>query len=460
MQPSRELIQTAEDIKIHRSSFVFPINNKLTDRYNISQNPIYTNDSAKIYSAGHSSFQDKNDRMFVVFKEPVKENSIQIWKRMDHPYIVKPYEYFTGDRFGLITEKHEGPLAKFLESHGQFSEKDGAQVCRKLLLALNFLHKNRIMHRRISLENIVYTNSELGIVKLSNFTKATFFTPDLQLTDNIPLNADYTAPEVLKGAYDEKCDVWSCGVVLYTLLGGKLPYEDRSDEEILKNIANAKYNFEKEEWKGVSDDATIFIRRMLECDVGKRYSAREALNDPWLLKHTQKKLDKEGEETLRNLETFSPKGRLNKFFLFYMTDQLLPSKEREVLSETFDAMDLDHDGKITRDDLATRIKSEDYKKILENVDIDKSGDMSYSEFIMGALGSKPDFIRDTSKAAFALLDSNHDGFIDYSDLKSCFSYESESREILDHVWEELISEANTSSNGKIGLEEFVRLVNQ
>ena len=96
----------------------------------------------------------------------------------------------------------------------------------------------------------------------------------------------YIAPEVLKRKYDEKCDIWSCGVILFILLSGSPPFNGKTDKEIMENVAKANYSFNADEWKKASNLVKDFIRKMLEIDPIKRYSAEEALNDPWMKKYS------------------------------------------------------------------------------------------------------------------------------------------------------------------------------
>ncbi len=109
-----------------------------------------------------------------------------------------------------------------------------------------------------------------------------FLISKIQFFPNQPY---YIAPEVLKKRYDEKCDIWSCGVILYILLCGFPPFNGPNDKIIMEKVAKGSYSFDTEEWKCVSDDAKNFIRKMLEYDPAKRMSAEEALNDPWIVKH-------------------------------------------------------------------------------------------------------------------------------------------------------------------------------
>jgi calcium-dependent protein kinase len=75
--------------------------------------------------------------------------------------------------------------------------------------------------------------------------------------------AYYIAPEVLGGEYDEKCDVWSCGVILYILLCGYPPFNGQTDDQIHQSISRGKYSFPEEEWNAVSKEGKILVTKML-----------------------------------------------------------------------------------------------------------------------------------------------------------------------------------------------------
>ncbi len=92
----------------------------------------------------------------------------------------------------------------------------------------------------------------------------------------------YIAPEVLKRKYDEKCDIWSCGVILYILISGYPPFNGANDKIIMEKVQKGVYNFSGREWNSVSDEAKAFIRKLLEYNPVQRLSAEEALNDPWM----------------------------------------------------------------------------------------------------------------------------------------------------------------------------------
>ena len=93
--------------------------------------------------------------------------------------------------------------------------------------------------------------------------------------------AYYVSPEILEGNYNEKCDIWSAGVILYILLSGIPPFNGESDNEIYKKISKREFNFPDKEWKNISENAKDLIRKML-CDENKRLNAKNVLEHPWL----------------------------------------------------------------------------------------------------------------------------------------------------------------------------------
>jgi calcium-dependent protein kinase len=92
----------------------------------------------------------------------------------------------------------------------------------------------------------------------------------------------YIAPEVLKGTYSEKCDIWSLGVIVYMLLSGKAPFYGRDDSAIFSMVKKGKYEFKEKEWKGISKNARDFVSKLLTFSPEIRPNAEEAISHPWL----------------------------------------------------------------------------------------------------------------------------------------------------------------------------------
>ena len=114
------------------------------------------------------------------------------------------------------------------------------------------------------------------------------------------------APEVFKGQYNEKCDLWSCGVILHVLLSGRLPFTGKNKQEIMDQIVEGTYSTTGNHWKRVSPEAISFLHKLLCYDPNNRYCAEQALHDPWILKHNTASIAFEplATEALENLKLF------------------------------------------------------------------------------------------------------------------------------------------------------------
>lgn len=116
----------------------------------------------------------------------------------------------------------------------------------------------------------------------------------------------YIAPEVLERNYDESCDIWSLGVIMYLMLTGVPPFNGEDDEEILAKVRTGKYSIETLIDAGASDEAIDLLTKMMEVDRHKRITAEQAQQHPWITKNIRKETAKVEETNiaLTNLRSF------------------------------------------------------------------------------------------------------------------------------------------------------------
>ena len=169
---------------------------------------------------------------------------IEILIKLEHPNIIKIYEYYTDDiNFYLITDYiSNGELYNYVYKSKSLNERQTQYIMQQLLCAVNYLHLNNIAHRDIKLENIlveqeIESNGEqLLNVKLIDFGTSNYV--KTENTNNFTVKVGspfYMAPEVLNKKYNNKCDIWSCGVIMFMLLRG----HPRSKEKIRKSCLKA-----------------------------------------------------------------------------------------------------------------------------------------------------------------------------------------------------------------------------
>lgn len=168
-----------------------------------------------------------------------------------------------------------------------FAEKETAKIIHQLLKAVSHLHSRNIVHRDIKPENICFTDSEKNDESLS--IKLVDFGLSIRHTDAcVPLTSIvgtsyYMAPQVLQSAgYTKSCDMWSIGVITYTMLFGRPPFNGPTDDVIFKRIRSGHYSLEYSTSNGLSVYAHDFIQCLLNMDPAQRWTAAEALEHPWL----------------------------------------------------------------------------------------------------------------------------------------------------------------------------------
>ena len=211
---------------------------------------------------------------------------------MDHPNILKLYEFFEDDKnMYLITEICKGgELFDRIIEEEFFSEKVAANIFKQMLQPINYCHKRGIAHRDLKPENFLFDtkdpNSDLKVIDfgLSKIVRANnAMDPvlsggkeagkkDLDRMNTRAGTPNYISPEVLAGNYGVECDMWSAGCILYILLCGYPPFYGDDDMEILQMVQKGKFDFDGEEWDDISKEAKDLIKKLI-CKPEKRLTA-------------------------------------------------------------------------------------------------------------------------------------------------------------------------------------------
>jgi calcium-dependent protein kinase len=193
------------------------------------------------------------------------------------------------------------------------SEKGAAVLMKQILAAIFYLHKHHIMHRDLKPENFLFLNkSKDSPLKIIDFGLACYY-EDGEFMKTKAGTPYYVAPQVLQGKYDRKCDVWSCGVIMYILLCGYPPFSGENDGEILTKVKAGKFSFPEADWKHISTDAKDLIKKMLTFEPEKRMEAEQAYNHPWISNNADTKKDVPvASNLLSSLRTFRAQSKLKK----------------------------------------------------------------------------------------------------------------------------------------------------
>ena len=253
-------------------------------------------------------------------------NEISVLKSLDHPNIMKIYEFYEDkENMYLITEFCGGDAANIQDKYGVLPEFLVKYIMYQVFMAVAFFHANKIVHTDIKRENIAffYRDEKKDKKEVEDFLKKFF--EDKEITDELTdasglenLSEDalkvakelsnfdvkildfgsakkrnrnklsgitgtvyYCSPEIVNDKYDFECDEWACGVMMYILLVNEPPFQGESEEEIFSKILKDEPNLDINPLKDISDNCKDLIKKLLEKDAKKRIKAREALKHPF-----------------------------------------------------------------------------------------------------------------------------------------------------------------------------------
>ncbi|ROT37461.1 Pkinase-domain-containing protein [Sodiomyces alkalinus F11] len=228
----------------------------------------------------------------IILKKNVKGNEqmvydeLEMLQRLHHPNIVKFVDWFESrDKYYIVTQLATGgELFDRICEQGKFTEKDASQTIRQVLDAVNYLHKNNVVHRDLKPENLLYISRDLDSeLVLADFGIAKMLDRKGEVLTTMAGSFGYAAPEVmLKQGHGKPVDMWSMGVITYTLLCGYSPFRSESLQELIDECSSGRIVFHERYWKDVSQDAKDFILGLLQPKPERRWTSEEALRHPWL----------------------------------------------------------------------------------------------------------------------------------------------------------------------------------
>ncbi|XP_026837189.1 serine/threonine-protein kinase MARK2 isoform X9 [Drosophila erecta] len=204
---------------------------------------------------------------------------VRIMKMLDHPNIVKLFQVIETEKtlYLIMEYASGGEVFDYLVLHGRMKEKEARVKFRQIVSAVQYCHQKRIIHRDLKAENLLL-DSELNI-KIADFGFSNEFTPGSKL-DTFCGSPPYAAPELFQGKkYDgPEVDVWSLGVILYTLVSGSLPFDGSTLRELRERVLRGKYRIPFY----MSTDCENLLRKFLVLNPAKRASLETIMGDKWM----------------------------------------------------------------------------------------------------------------------------------------------------------------------------------
>ncbi|KAH7906608.1 kinase-like domain-containing protein [Hygrophoropsis aurantiaca] len=213
------------------------------------------------------------------------DREIIMMKLMNHPNILRIYDVFEGDKeLYLVLEYVEGgELFDFLVNRGRLPPLEALAYFKQIVYGLNYAHTFSIIHRDLKPENILIHSLHPPLIKIADWGMAAFAPPALQLETSCG-SPHYASPEIVNGwkYKGNATDIWSCGVILYALLSGRLPFDDKNVRTLLSKVKAGKYDMPAY----IDPQAKDLLSRMLVVDVNRRITISEIIAHPWFNKNT------------------------------------------------------------------------------------------------------------------------------------------------------------------------------
>ena len=460
-------------ISFNKNLFFYNSNKSITENYKFIKQ-ILKGENEKIFKVKNIKngmiYSCKEISKINLTKKEKLIKEINILTKIDHPNTIKFHEIYESDNnLYLIREYCKGnDLISFIYMKNKnISEEEIIGIFLQIISLIKYCHNKNICLINLDPENFFFTNEyskENNNIKLVNFESSQIFELNQKLKVKIKPNY-FISPEVLSGTFDNSCDIWSAGVLLYFLLSGEPPFSKKGDSNIYENIRKIKYSFPSIKWKNISEEAKDLIKQMLLPE-GERINITNILSHPWINKLKKISL-KDLSFNISIFNKYKYSILLKRIVLTYIASRTNNLKINPI-RELFKAFDVDNDGQITFDNFKKCIiesKNDDDKDneklekeislIFSIIDTDKNNKIEFTEFLSSILPEQvylnkyilfeafSFFSQNNYKISmnelidilkinfykikeveniFQLVDKNHDGIIEFTDFTEMMGF--------------------------------------
>lgn len=321
---------------------------------------------------------------------------MRIMASLDHPNILRINECFEDDDsiklvldlcHGGIVELHctaeplhenkftracacAGELLDRLHSQAshKYTEKVACRYVYSMVKAIRYIHEKHIVHRDLKLENFLFeTEKDDSELILIDFGLSQLYYPDEVILNPVG-TPYYVAPEVLNGAYGNKCDIWSIGVIAFMLVSGTPPFYGKTDNDTLRAVQKGSLTFPPTLFNNITEEGKDFIKRCLQRSVTHRPTAEHLLTHPWF-----KDINAANHEhspslnIMTRLVLYNERSKLTKVCMEVVA-HTLDTEHIVALRKQFQALDTNNRGEILFSDLKNILQREN-KISKANMDI-------------------------------------------------------------------------------------------
>lgn len=399
----------------------------------------------------------------------VAERTISIMKELDHPNVVKLFEAFEDfNEIHLVQERCEGGelLERILEED-HFSEWRVAVVMRQVFVGVAHLRARKICHRDLRPEHVLLEERvpmERCVVKLSGFGYARAYSAANATFTTRVGPAMYRSPQMVQGLYSEACDDWNCGVMMYMLLCGFPPYAGDTEFEVNRLIEQSALIFPKGDWAGVSEVAINLCAGLLTKEPNGRMTVTSAVEHQWTKSMSPKVTDFSLTQGQRNMRSFCKQNQFKKAALHIIVQRSKPEEIIE-LKQMFHALDANNDSTVTfhelkegLDRMGTKQSMESLRQMFEEIDVDGSMRIDYTEFLAATIDQRRAFEESSCWQAFRVFDRDNSGMISVKELKEVLVSDAVQSTFGALVAETVLEEVDADGDGEVSFLEFMNMM--
>lgn len=351
---------------------------------------------------------------------------LDFYRSLDHPFLMHVVEYFKSKNcIFVIMSLFEGKnLTDYIIEADRFKEEEASKIIGQLLALANYLHSKEIVNRDFTLRNLMYDGNS---IRLLGFTKAAKLAEGSYLKKE-ETSLYYMAPEMIKGSYDHKVDIWAIGVIAYILITGQPPFEGISAAHTKDFIQNKELNTTDLSEYGVTPEAIDFLQKILTKDPKERASAQELMTHKWFDTNVRRDSDlKLNKTTAQKLKEYRYRDHFQSAIYSFLVSKLAHRSERNIAMEEFQKLDTSKVGVLSKRDLTVGLKrlslqmeEEEIDNIFHKLDKKKIGAIEYGFFLEAVIDRDEILQEENLGKYFDFLDSSEKEGLDLYDFEKIF----------------------------------------
>ena len=477
-QLNKKLIKLEKSIRILTENLIIQQKGNLNKNYEIIKK-IGIGTLGTVYKAKNKYLKNiVAIKMIKKIKENEDDNEIideiNKLKKLSHPNIVRIHEFYCNQKYHQIITEYckKGNLNKYIRN--SLTEKQLAVIFYQIFSGLCYLHENNIIHGNIKLKNIMFltkeednqTKEEYFWVKIIDFSIDKIFNKNKQ--DSLEYSSYYKAPEMFQNKFSDKTDVWSIGIILFLALTGKVPFDGKTDDEISNKIQNYPYNDLEPMLLAHSSESRDLLDKLLEKDMEKRISAKQALNHEWFKNYHGRALFsnfrlEEIQQYIHNLCSYSSESKISQLVLAFLVHNIPISTSTYTILKLFRLFNTSGDCKLTKNELKKGLynyrNEEQVNEIVEELflvlDGGNNGYIAFEEFYRACLNKKELLTKENIWYAFKFLDENNTNTIELRTLMKAF--DAEPNKMLEAVFNKTLNKEDNNT-GIMTFQEFEEMM--